>query len=49
MTPRFKRLALIGVGLIDLFTRMRAIRRGIIDAGQEVDAPDFGWHQPGES
>tara|TARA_R110002020_G_scaffold266483_44_gene481573 strand:+ start:217 stop:1209 length:993 start_codon:yes stop_codon:yes gene_type:complete len=28
--------------LFDTFTRTRAIRRGIIDAGQEVDAPDFG-------
>jgi cyclohexadieny/prephenate dehydrogenase len=24
------------------FTRTRAIRRGIIDAGQDTDAPDFG-------
>ncbi|MGH6761392.1 MAG: prephenate/arogenate dehydrogenase family protein [Phyllobacterium sp.] len=31
-----------GDALFDLFTRTRAIRRGIIDAGQEVDAPDFG-------
>ncbi|GGA90864.1 prephenate dehydrogenase [Brucella endophytica] len=29
-------------GLFDLFTRTRAVRRGIIEAGQEVDAPDFG-------
>jgi cyclohexadieny/prephenate dehydrogenase len=28
--------------LFDLFTRTRAIRRGIIEAGQETDAPDFG-------
>ncbi len=28
--------------LLDLFTRTRAIRRGIIEAGQEVDEPDFG-------
>jgi len=28
--------------LFDTFTRTRAIRRGIIDAGQETDAPDFG-------
>ena len=28
--------------LFDLFTRTRAVRRSIIDAGQEVDAPDFG-------
>ncbi len=28
--------------LYDLFTRTRAIRRGIIDAGQETAAPDFG-------
>jgi len=31
-----------GQALFDLFTRTRAVRRGIIDAGQEVDAPDFG-------
>ena len=28
--------------LHDYFTRTRAIRRGIIDAGQDTDAPDFG-------
>ena len=28
--------------LFELFTRTRAIRRGIIAAGQETDAPDFG-------
>ncbi|PLX38584.1 MAG: cyclohexadienyl dehydrogenase [Hyphomicrobiales bacterium] len=31
-----------GDKLFDLFTRTRAIRRGIIDAGQETDIPDFG-------
>lgn len=31
-----------GDALFDLFTRTREIRRGIIDAGQETDAPDFG-------
>ena len=31
-----------GDGLFDLFTRTRAIRRGIIDQGQETAAPDFG-------
>ncbi len=31
-----------GDALFDLFTRTREIRRGIIDAGQEIDAPDFG-------
>ena len=35
-----------GDTLFDLFTRTRAIRRGIIDAGQEVPAPDFGRHLP---
>ena len=30
--------------LFDLFTRTRGIRRSIIDAGQETDAPDFGRH-----
>ncbi|NDR57181.1 prephenate/arogenate dehydrogenase family protein [Aliiruegeria sabulilitoris] len=28
--------------LFDYFTRTRAIRRGIIQAGQDTDAPDFG-------
>lgn len=31
-----------GDALFDLFTRTREIRRGIIDAGQETDTPDFG-------
>ena len=31
-----------GEMLHDYFTRTRAIRRGIIDAGQDTDAPDFG-------
>lgn len=31
-----------GDKLFDLFTRTRAIRRSIIQAGQEIDAPDFG-------
>jgi cyclohexadieny/prephenate dehydrogenase len=31
-----------GPALFDLFTRTRAIRRGIIEAGQETAAPDFG-------
>ncbi len=31
-----------GTFLHDYFTRTRAIRRGIIDAGQDTDAPDFG-------
>jgi len=31
-----------GDGLFDLFTRTRAIRRGIVDLGQETRAPDFG-------
>ncbi|MGU3573946.1 prephenate/arogenate dehydrogenase family protein [Brucellaceae bacterium C25G] len=33
-----------GDALYDLFSRTRDVRRGIIDAGQEVDAPDFGRH-----
>jgi cyclohexadieny/prephenate dehydrogenase len=28
--------------LFELFTRTRAIRRSIIEAGQDIDAPDFG-------
>jgi cyclohexadieny/prephenate dehydrogenase len=31
-----------GDGLFDLFTRTRAIRRGIVEIGQETPAPDFG-------
>jgi cyclohexadieny/prephenate dehydrogenase len=39
-----QRLIRYGEGdrLFDLFTRTRAIRRGIIAAGQETEAPDFG-------
>jgi cyclohexadieny/prephenate dehydrogenase len=33
-----------GDKLIELFSRTRAIRRSIIQAGQDVDAPDFGRH-----
>jgi len=35
-----------GEALFNLFTRTRAIRRGIVAAGQETAAPDFG-RQPG--
>ena len=31
-----------GEALFELFSRTRAIRRGIIEAGQETQAPDFG-------
>lgn len=31
-----------GEKLFEMFTRTRAVRRSIIEAGQEVDAPDFG-------
>jgi len=34
-----------GEALFDLFTRTRAIRRGIIEAGQETPEPDFGRHK----
>ena len=33
--------------LFDYFTRTREIRRGIIEAGQDTDAPDFGRVKPG--
>lgn len=33
--------------LFDYFTRTRAIRRGIIEAGQDTDAPDFGRAKTG--
>ena len=35
-----------GDQLFDYFTRTRAIRRGIIEAGQDTDAPDFGRGGP---
>ncbi len=35
-----------GEKLFELFTRTRAIRRGIIEAGQDTAAPDFGRHGP---
>ena len=34
--------------LFDYFTRTRAIRRGIIEAGQDTDAPDFGRGGPAQ-
>ena len=34
-----------GAHLHDYFTRTRQIRRGIIEAGQDTDAPDFGRGQ----
>ena len=37
-----------GDHLFDYFTRTRAIRRGIIEAGQDTDAPDFGRVKKGE-
>jgi cyclohexadieny/prephenate dehydrogenase len=36
-----------GEGLLQLFTRTRAIRRDIIEAGQETAAPDFGRRADG--
>lgn len=33
-----------GDELYELFSRTRAVRRSIIDAGQDVDVPDFGRH-----
>ncbi|MGI3184418.1 prephenate/arogenate dehydrogenase family protein [Nioella aestuarii] len=38
-----------GDALFDYFTRTRAIRRGIIEAGQDTDAPDFGRVKPRKS
>jgi len=37
-----------GDHLHDYFTRTRSIRRGIIEAGQDTDAPNFGRHVPRE-
>jgi cyclohexadieny/prephenate dehydrogenase len=34
-----------GEALFNLFTHTRAIRRNIIEAGQETTAPDFGRHE----
>ncbi len=36
-----------GAFLHDYFTRTRAIRRGILEAGQDTPAPDFGRHAGG--
>ena len=36
-----------GKGLFDLFTRTRAIRRGVIEQGQDTAAPDFGRRHEG--
>lgn len=33
-----------GDKLFELFSRTRSVRRSIIDAGQDVDVPDFGRH-----
>ena len=38
-----------GQGLFELFTRTRAIRRSIIEQGQETVAPDFGRGGPSSS
>ena len=37
-----------GETLFNTFTRTRAIRRSIIDLGQETAAPDFGRRSPDE-
>jgi cyclohexadieny/prephenate dehydrogenase len=31
-----------GEGLFDFFSRTRAIRRSIVEQGQDTSAPDFG-------
>ena len=36
-----------GDALFELFTRTRAIRRGIVEIGQDSPAPDFGRAHPG--
>ena len=35
-----------GDTLFNLFTRTRAIRRGILDAGQDSAEPNFGRNKP---
>ena len=37
-----------GQGLFDLFTRTRAIRKGIVEQGQDTAAPDFGRAEAGK-
>jgi cyclohexadieny/prephenate dehydrogenase len=36
-----------GQKLFDHFTRTRAIRRGVVQIGQDSPAPDFGRPHPG--
>jgi len=36
-----------GQGLFDLFTRTRAIRKGVVEQGQDTAAPDFGGRAGG--
>ena len=38
-----------GEALFELFTRTRAIRRGIIEVGQETPEPDFGRRKPDDA
>ncbi|RMF37698.1 MAG: prephenate/arogenate dehydrogenase family protein [Alphaproteobacteria bacterium] len=38
-----------GPHLLEYFTRTRAIRRSIIEAGQDIGAPDFGRHVHGQA
>jgi cyclohexadieny/prephenate dehydrogenase len=38
-----------GDALFDHFTRTRAIRRGILQIGQDSAAPDFGRPHPSKS
>src|SRR5208283_4101704 len=38
-----------GQGLFDLFTRTRAIRKGIVEQGQDTAAPDFGREHGGKA
>ncbi len=37
-----------GDTLFELFTRTRAIRRGIVEIGQDIEAPDFGRPHPAQ-
>ena len=38
-----------GQGLFDLFTRTRAIRKGVVEQGQDTAAPDFGRPHDGKA
>jgi cyclohexadieny/prephenate dehydrogenase len=46
LTNKDATLEILGRFTEELFALQRAIRRGIIEAGQDTDAPDFGRSKP---